>query len=91
MPGADKQRVAAILWIVLAVVVWNVVFDRMIVNAGRAYVMAAYAAGREAGRYERIDDWMQPARLRAFWWATTSAAAILLGGALVVWRAARNR
>jgi hypothetical protein len=90
MPGADKQRVATILWIVLAVVVWNVVFDRVIVNAGRAYVMAAYAAGREGGRYERIEDWMQPERSRAFWWATSSAVVILFVGIAAVRRAARD-
>jgi hypothetical protein len=90
MPGADKKRVATILWIVLAVVVWNVVFDRVIVNAGRAYVMAAYAAGRGGERYERIEDWMRPARSRAFWWATSSAVAILVGGIAAVWRAARD-
>jgi len=91
MPGADKRRVATILWIVLAVVVWNVVFDRVIVNAGRAYVRAAYAAGREGERYERIEDWMRPARSRAFWWATSSAVAILFGGIVAVRRAARDK
>jgi hypothetical protein len=89
MPGADKQRVATILWIVLAVVVWNAVFDRVIVEAGRAYVMAAYAAGHEGGRYELIEDWMRPARSRAFWWATSSALAILVGGIIAVRRGAR--
>jgi hypothetical protein len=89
MPGADKQRVAMILWVVLAVVVWNVVFDRVIVNAGRAYLIAANAAGRGDGPYERIDVWMRPARVRAFWWATSSAVAILFGGIAAVRRASR--
>lgn len=89
MPGVDKRRVAAILWLVLAVVVWNVVFDRVIVEAGRAYVRAADAAFR-GGSYARIEDWMRPARSRAFWWATGSAAAILIAGIAAVRRAGRG-
>jgi len=39
-------RVAVALWIALAVVVWNVVFDRVLVVAGRQYVYAATIAAR---------------------------------------------
>ncbi|HUK36796.1 MAG TPA: hypothetical protein VLV86_22930 [Vicinamibacterales bacterium] len=90
MPGVDKRRAATILWIVLAVVVWNVVFDHVIVEAGRAYVRAAWAAARAGGPYERIDDWMRPARWRALWWATGSGVAILVAGLAAVRRASRR-
>jgi hypothetical protein len=33
--------IALVLWAVLAAVVWNVVFDRVVVLAGREYVYAA--------------------------------------------------
>jgi hypothetical protein len=69
--------VAAWLWIVLAFVVWNVVFDRVIVQAGRDYVDLARSAARSGVRV-RIEDTMQPARSRALWLATASAAAVLV-------------
>ncbi len=80
MPGVDKRRVAALLVTALAVVVWNVVFDHVIVEAGRAYLRAADAAVRAGRPYVRIDDWMRPARVRAFWTASASALAILIAG-----------
>ena len=74
----DKRRAAAWLWLVLAFVVWNVVFDRVIVVAGREYLDIARAAVRSNGPYALIDDAMRPARSRAFWFATASAGGILL-------------
>ena len=85
----NRRRAALWLWILLAFVVWNVVFDRVIVEAGRAYVRAASAAALGGGPYARIDDWMRPARSRAFWWATSSAVAILGAGIAAVRRASR--
>src|ERR1700730_18741943 len=38
-------RLALALWIAWAVLVWNVVFDQVIVLAGREYIQAALAAG----------------------------------------------
>jgi hypothetical protein len=56
-----SARVAAVLWIVFAFLVWNVVFDRILVLAGRRYSYAAGQAARHATAYLRIDDWMRPA------------------------------
>lgn len=89
MRGVDKRRIAVILWIVLAVVVWNVVFDHVLVEAGRAYIIAAATAARTGQPYELIDGWMGPARSRALWWATGSAVAILVVGLTAVRRASR--
>jgi len=89
MPGVDKRRVATLLWIAFAFVVWNVVFDHVIVEAGRAYLRAADAAVRAGAPYVRIDAWMRPARSRAFWAATGSALAILIGGFAALKRASR--
>jgi len=86
----DRRRVATWLWILWAFVVWNVVLDRVIVDAGRAYVRAADAAALGNRPYERIDDWMRPARSRALWWATSSATVILIAGIAAVRRAARR-
>lgn len=71
-----RVRLAALLWIVLAIVVWNVVFDRVVVLAGRAYVGEASMAARE-GRYLRIDDAMRPAIVHGI--VLASAVAIPIG------------
>ena len=34
-------RLARALWIIWAIIVWNVVFDQVIVRAGRDYLVAA--------------------------------------------------
>ena len=85
-----KNRLALALWAVWAVLVWNVVFDHVIVVAGREYITAATAAASRGGPYLRIDDWMQPAVSRALRMASASAAAILLVGMVSVRLATRR-
>ena len=80
MSSARAARVAAGLWIAWAVVVWNVVFDHVIVMAGRAYLSAAVHAARGAGPYVRMDDWMRPAVTRGLWIASLSALALVVVG-----------
>lgn len=99
-PGASKRRrrdggparaarIATALWIVWAAIVWNVVFDQVIVLAGQEYVHAAVVAANGSGPYVGIDDWMRPAVTRAFWMAT-SAATVLLVCLLAGLRVARS-
>ena len=87
--SVSRTRVALWLWIVFAVVVWNVVFDRVIVNAGRRYIEIATAAAESNQPYANIEDTMRPARARALWLATASAGLILVVG-FVALRAARR-
>jgi hypothetical protein len=84
-PG-PAARLARALWIVWAVVVWNVVFDRVIVVAGRNYITAAYRAAAVApsARPPAMDDWMEPAVTRGLWMATAAAGAILVTGLVSV-------
>ena len=70
-------RIAWALWIVWAVVAWNVVFDHVIVEGGRAYLRAVNDAARTGGPYVRIDQWMRPAVTSGLWTASATAAAIL--------------
>ena len=81
-------RLARALWIAWAVIVWNVVFDRVIVVAGRNYIHAAgLAAGRSSpdGRsLVLMDDWMRPAATRGVWIASAAAGAILLTGLFAI-------
>ena len=83
-------RVAIGLWIIWAVVVWNVVFDRVIVLAGRRYIAAASAAAQAGGPYARMDDWMRPAVTNGAWIASAASGAILLVG-FCAWRFASPR
>src|SRR5438046_2222252 len=81
--------IARVLWVAWAVLAWNVVFDHVIVVAGRQYIHAAGLAEKSGGPYARMDDWMRPAVTRAFWTATLAAAAILAIGLVLVRAAAR--
>jgi hypothetical protein len=82
-------RVARFLIIVWAVIVWNVVFDHVIVVAGRNYIAAAKAAAASAGPFANMDDWMKPAISRGVWIATAAGGAILVAGLAAVHRVAR--
>ena len=82
-------RIAFVLWIAWAVVLWNVVFDHVIVVAGRWYLHAAQLAAEAGGPYARIDDWMRPAVTRGLWIATAAGGAVLLIGVLGVRLSAR--
>jgi len=73
-------RVAVALWIAWAVILWNVVFDHVIVVAGRAYLDAANAAVRQGLPFAHMDDFMRPAVARGLWIASGSAAALLAVG-----------
>ena len=77
-------RVARVLWVAWAVVVWNVVFDHTIELAGRAYLHAAAIADLSGGPYARIDDWMRPAVTRGLWQASLAAAGLLAVGLLSI-------
>jgi hypothetical protein len=77
---ARAARIASVLWIAWAVIVWNVVFDHVIVLAGRRYLRAAALAAEVGGPYARIDDWMRPAVTSGLWTASAAAGAILVIG-----------
>jgi hypothetical protein len=90
MQPARAARVARALWIAWALIVWNVVFDHVIVVAGRAYLSAAVRAVRSGAGYVAMDDWMRPAISRGLWIASAWAAAILLTGLVAVAFASRT-
>jgi hypothetical protein len=80
-------RVARGLWIAWAVIVWNVVFDHIIVVAGRQYLYAT-AQAANLNNHLRMDDWMRPAVSRGLLTATAVAGAILAVGLVAVHRTA---
>jgi hypothetical protein len=86
----NRTRLAVVLWIVWAIVVWNVVFDRVLVVAGREYVRSAMTAANGSGTYARSDDAMRPAVPRALGAASAAAGLIVLVGLVAVRLAARR-
>lgn len=91
LSGNPRQatRVAAALWLVLAVVVWNVVFDRMLVLAGRRFVHAAAVTAGAGQPYLLVDPWMRAATAAAFRTATWVATSTLLAGGVAILLASR--
>jgi hypothetical protein len=84
-----SAKLAAALWLVLAFVVWNVVFDRVLVVAGRAYSHAAVMSLREGHGYVHIDDWMRPAIVHGLRVASLTALGIAAFGLIAVAVASR--
>lgn len=93
MPGIDPTgrrrallapgraaRIASALWIIWAVLVWNVVFDHVLEVAGREYVHTAAVAAGSGESYLLVDEWMRPAVRRGLWTASIAAGAIVVTG-----------
>src|SRR2546423_14977609 len=85
---ASAVRIARVLWIVWAIIVWNVVLDHVIVEAGREYIPAALQAARTSAGFThatlKMDDWMRPAVTHGLLTATAAGAAIALAGLALV-------
>lgn len=77
--GRRAVRVAVALWITLAVVAWNVTFDRVIVEAGRAYIRAARESAK-SGFYLDVGKWMDAAIVHGLWVASALSVTILAVG-----------
>ncbi len=72
-----RVRIASVLWLVLAMIVWTVVFDRVIVLAGRRYVYDASMSAQH-GAYLPISAEMRPAVRRAVWLASAASLPIAI-------------
>ena len=90
---ADRGRIrlAVFLWLLFAFVVWNVVFDRVLVIEGRQYVYAAAVAASTSAQYVLASPWMRAAQSHALWTATAAATGVLtIGFAGIAVAARRN-
>ena len=76
--------VASVLWLVFAFVVWNVIFDRIIVLAGRRYAHDATVLYRTTGQYLLIDGVMRPAVAYGVKVASVVAGAIVVAALLLI-------
>ena len=89
MTQARHVRMAVILWLVFAGVVWNVIFDRVLVLAGRRYAWRAYMAA-DTSAYLPINDVM-PEAIRHGVWIATMWAGLLAGVGLTLGVFAQRR
>jgi hypothetical protein len=90
-PGRTLRRAAVLAWSACAFVVWNVVFDAIVIQSGRDYLtrQALHQQGR-AGAVT-IRDVMLPGVARAAWTATLSGCAVAAAGLSASWMASRRR
>jgi hypothetical protein len=64
LPGRRAVRLAVLLWLVFGIVLWNALFDRAIVIAGRTYLHRESQARRYNGPGVTIAGVMRPAAAR---------------------------
>ena len=83
-------RLAVVLWLLFAFAVWNVIFDRTLVLAGRRYVWAAAIAAQQGGPFLQIDDWMRPAVARGIRVATAVSGAVVVLSMAAIYVAQRR-
>ncbi len=89
--GRRMRRAAIVAWTACAVVIWNVVFDAIVVQAGRDYLTLQALSQQGRGPLVTIREVMDPAVTHAARTATLSGGAVGAAGILAAWAAARQR
>jgi hypothetical protein len=90
MNGPRSVRLAVTLWLTFAFCVWNVIFDRTLVLAGRRYVWAAGSAVSRGAPYLLINDWMRPAIAHGVWVASLVSGAIVAASMAAIYVARQH-
>jgi hypothetical protein len=83
-PLDRPQRIAVMLWIVMATVVWNAVYDLTVGQGIKEYLFrnALYQAGR--GPHITVASVMDVFVFRAVWVSTIWASVIMLAGLFTI-------
>ena len=81
---APRHRLPVALWIVITVLLWNGIYDMILVRGVKEYLFRAalYAAGR--GPETPIAQVMDVAVYEAVWIATFWSSVVMLGGLVTV-------
>jgi hypothetical protein len=81
---SGRRRTILAVWIVLAVALWNGIFEMMVVRGVKDYLVTA--ALHEAGRqpFTPIATVMDPAIYKATWVATAWTSVVLLAAMLTI-------
>lgn len=79
-----SQRITVAMWLVLAVGLWNAIFEMMVVRGAKEYLFRAalFDAGR--GPLTPIRQVMDPAIFDATWVATLWTSIVVLAGLMTV-------
>ena len=85
-----RERIAAAVWVVIAIVAWNGVYDILLTRGVKDYLLrnALHLAGR--GPAVSMTERMDAAVAEAFWLATLAASILLLAGLWTVRLLARR-
>jgi len=86
-----RRRAALLLWAAFAVVVWNVVFDAVVVQAGRDYLTRQALHQQGKGPPVTIPSVMRPGVVRGVRLASLCGGAVAGCGLLGVWVAGRRQ
>jgi hypothetical protein len=88
-----RTRLLALgLWLVLAIVVWNSIFDEAVNEAAHRYIEAATEAARAGQPLVSMDAIMRPAIAHGAWTATAwGVLTLAVGVAGLVWSVRRER
>jgi len=86
-----RRRAAVLLWGALAVVVWNVVFDAVVIEAGRDYLTRQALHQQGQGPGVTIPDVMRPGVMRGVRLASLYGGGVAGCGLVGVWVVARRR
>ena len=83
-PLGRAQRMAVALWLVLAVALWNGIFEMMVVRGVKEYLFRAalFEAGR--GPLTPIAQIMDPAIHHATWVATLWSSVVMLAAMMTI-------
>ncbi len=90
VPPGWRLRVARRLWVLLAVVVWNVVMDVQVQQAATRYLAAQQRYELGHGPRQSIAAWMEPAARDGFRRATLWSGLVAAVGLGALARAARR-
>jgi hypothetical protein len=85
-----RERIAAAVWVVIAIAAWNGVYDILMTRGVKDYLLrnALHLAGR--GPAVSMTERMDAAVAEAFWLATLAASILLLAGLWTVRLLARR-
>ena len=83
-PLAPHERAALAVWIVLAVALWNGIFEMMVVRGVKEYLFRAALHDASRRPFTPVADVMDPAIYHATWVATLWTSVVLLAALLTI-------
>jgi hypothetical protein len=79
-----RQRLAVALWVVMVLLLWNGIYDLVLVRGVKEYLFRAALAAAGRGPQTPIAQVMDVAVYEAVWIATFWASAVFLAGLLTI-------